>query len=203
MRIVSLLTVLVAVTAGACGGSTTGTGEAGGDPPNGTRPPSSDDLPTPDQPPPLPRIVGADCPSPTTVLVPSGGLIARSAGSVLRLRLVYQGSSMGLTDLRGADMVLPKDAGPFKPGEVAGYWVEVQSAAKATLYQRTFQDPTNQEGFPGPNGEGFSNSTIDRCVAKTFAVDVPNDADVRDVVIFGSPYGTNQGAVELARFSIK
>src|SRR4051812_13373301 len=166
MRILGLLGVLVAVTSMACGGSTSGTGDPTAP---GTTPPSHNPNDPPSSNPPIshndaPKIAGADCPSPTTVLVGSGGVIARPVGSVLRLQMIYQGSSMGVTDIRGADMVIYRGDGPFTPGVVAGYWVEAQTSAKATLYQRTFQDPTSQEAFPGPGGGGFSNSTIDRCV---------------------------------------
>jgi hypothetical protein len=218
MRIVSLL--MIGVAAGAfglvaCGGATTGTGDGtgagtgtGGTGTNTgdtTRPGVSADPPSSDPPSTNvqgPGVVGASCPNPTSVLVPSGGVIARPAGSALRLQLVYQGTAIGVTNVRGVDMILPPPSGPFTPGAVAGYWVETRSAS-ATTYQHIFQDPTVQEGFGGPGGGDFSNTTIDRCTAKIILADVPNDGSTSEVVIYGSPYGTNDGAIELARFTVK
>jgi hypothetical protein len=192
---------------GGCGGATTGTGDLTGTGAGDTTKPGAGGDTTSTDPPraslPKPGLVGESCPSPTSVLVASGGTIARPAGSVLRLQLVYQGSAIGVTSMRGVDMILGgTTGGPYTPGEVAGYWVETQSA-NATTYQHWLLDPTVQEAVGGPNGEGFSNSTIPKCTAKTIQADVPNDGSATDVVIYGSPYGTQDAAVELARFTVK
>lgn len=211
MRIVSLLMIGVAAAAFglvACGGTTTGTGDGTGTGSgigDTTKPGASADSPNVDPPKGTtqkPGLVGEACASPTTVLVSSGGTIARPAGSALRLQLVYQGSSIGVTTVRGVDMILGAPSGPYTPGEMAGYWVEAHST-NATTYQHWLLDPINQEAVGGPNGEGFSNSTIPACTAKYIQADVPNDGSTSEVVLYGSPYGTNDGAVELARFTVK
>jgi hypothetical protein len=209
MRIVSLLMIAVTASAmalGACGGATSGSvGSAGdgtgGEPPPGaaTTPPTTDQPPNAED---APKLAGASCPNPSSVLVLSGGVLARPAGSALRLQLVYQGSTIGVTSARGVDMILPPADGPFAAGKVAGYWVETRSAA-GTTYQRLVQDPTAQEAPGAPSGGGFSNSTLDRCAAKLILADVPNDASTSEVVVYGSPYGTSDGAIELARFTLK
>ena len=206
MRIVSLLMIAISAAAWACGGTTEGVPNTGTPDPGvpATSNPPASNPPVSDQPPtihpPTTTTTGADCPNPTSVLVGSGGTIARPTGSALRLQLVYQGSSIGVKQVRGVDMILPGGDGPFSDN--SGYWVETRSASKTT-YQRLFRDPTIQEAPAGPGGSGFMNSTIDRCVAKTISADVPNDSSMNELIIFGSPYGTQDRAVELARFSIQ
>jgi hypothetical protein len=143
---------------------------------------------------------GTPCPKPAPVQVPSGGTITRTSGSALRLQLVYQGASIGVTSARGVDMILAPADGPFAPGKVSGYWVESRSAT-APLYQHLFRDPTVREA-PGAGG-GFSNSTIDRCEPKIILADVPNDPAAVEIRVYGSPYGTVDAAIELARFNVK
>jgi hypothetical protein len=146
---------------------------------------------------------GTACPDPATVLVPSGGAITRPpSGSALRLQLVYQGSSIGVTDIRGVDMIIGPSDGPFVAGKVSGYWAETRTAT-ATVYQHLFRDPTVREAPGAPGGGGFTSSTMERCAKKIILVDVPNDASAKELVIFGSPYGTQGAAVELARFTLK
>ncbi len=222
MRIVSLLMVSVVASAMAlvaCGGATaggdgteTGTGSAKSDPGrspatsggNATGNDPGNDLPQPGIHPPTnghgPGTVGATCASPTQVSVGPGGTIARPVGSALRLQLTYQGSDIGVTEARGVDMLLSKGDGPFAPGAVAGYWVETRSAG-ATIYQHLVQDPTTLEAV-GAGGDGFTNVPVDRCAAKIILADVPNNPSITDIVIYGSPYGTNDGAVELGHFTI-
>ena len=227
MRIVSLLMVSVVASAVpllACGGATaggdatgtgTGSGSTASDPGpsagksgggvsgNDPRDPGND-LPQVGIHPPTnghgPGTIGAKCASPTKVSVGPGGTIGRPVGSALRLQLTYQGSDIGVTDARGVDMLLSKGDGPFTPGAVAGYWVETRSAG-ATIYQHLLQDPTTIEAV-GAGGSGFTNLPVDRCAAKIILADVPNSPSITDVVIFGSPYGTNDGAVELGHFTI-
>ena len=227
MRIVSLFLVSVAASALAlvgCGGATTGSDGTGTPGPASTSGTGSsgrigatagsgddpgNDLPQPgtgtNLHPPTngqgPGTVGATCASPTSVSVAPGGVIARPVGSALRLQLTYQGTDIGVTDARGVDMTLAPADGPFTPGKVAGYWVEARSG-KTTTYQHLFEDPTTMEAV-GPGGEGFMNLPIDRCTPKLILADVPNDPSTTDLVIFGSPYGTNDGAVELGHFTIK
>lgn len=132
----------------------------------------------------------------------NGGAIVRPVGSALRLQLVYQGSSIVVSNVRGVYIILASGDGPLLPTKVAGYWYETRSGT-TTAYQHLFRDPTNQEGAPGgPNGQ-FSNSTIDRCVAKTILADVPNDPSTTEIVVYGSPYGTQDVALELARFAVR
>ena len=144
----------------------------------------------------------APCAKPSPVVVASGGTITRPTGSALRLQLVYQGAAIGVTQVRGVDMVLAPADGPFAPGKVSGYWVESRSAA-APLYQHLFRDPTVREAPGAPGGGGFSNSTIDRCEPKIILADVPNDPAATELRVYGSPYGTVEAAVELARFKLK
>jgi hypothetical protein len=197
----------------ACGGATAGDGTGTGAPTSepgtsggsvtGSDP--GNDLPQPGVHPPVngygPGTVGATCASPTHVSVGPGGTIARPVGSALRLQLTYQGSDIGVTEARGVDMLLSKGDGPFAPGAVAGYWVETRSAG-ATIYQHLLQDPTTIEAVGGGGGS-FTNLPVDRCTPKLILADVPNDPSVTEIVVYGSPYGTNDGAVELARFTVK
>ncbi len=223
MRIVSLFMVSVAAASLAlagCGGATTGGDESGTGGPattgttgssGGTKTGSDpgNDLPQPGGGttvhPPIngrgPGTVGATCASPTNVSVGPGGTIARPAGSALRLQLTYQGTDIGVNDARGVDMILAPADGPFTPGVIAGYWVEARSGS-TTTYQHLLQDPTTMEAV-GEGGGSFKQLPIDRCTAKLILADVPNDPSTTDLVIFGSPYGTNDGAVELGHFAIK
>jgi hypothetical protein len=186
-------------TTGSSGGTTTG--HSGDDPGN--------DLPQPGggttvHPPVTghgPGTVGATCASPTQVSVGPGGEIARPVGSALRLQLTYQGTDIGVDEARGVDMILPPADGPFTPGVVAGYWVEARSG-KTTTYQHLFQDPTKMEAV-GEGGGSFMQLPIDRCTTKLILADVPNDPSTTDLFVYGSPYGTNDGAVELGHFTIK
>lgn len=142
------------------------------------------------------------CPDPEAVIVASGGALKRPAGSALRLDLVYQGTEIGIRNATGMDRVLAPSDGPFKPGAGSGYWVETASAA-GTLYQRLMRDPTILEAPAGPGGSDFTNSTIPQCQAKTLLADVPNDAAATEVRIYGSPYGTQDAAVLLGRFTLE
>jgi hypothetical protein len=220
MRIVSLLTVSVAVSAmslAACGGATAGDGSGtgpgagtatgpgpGSDPKPVTDPEPGDDPPVVHPPTTNgnpPGSVGTTCAMPTAVSVGAGGVIARPVGSALRLQLTYQGTEIGVNEARGVDMILPPADGPFTPGKIAGYWVEAHSGG-ATTYQHLFEDPTKLEAV-GAGGSGFTNLPVDRCTPKLILADLPNDPSTTELVIYGSPYGTNDGAVELGHFTIK
>ena len=219
MRIVSLLMVSVAASAmalAACGGATASDGSGTGPGPSTTTagPGTSGGTVTDPKPgesdppvvhPPIngggPGVVGATCATPTQVSVGPNGVIARPAGSALRLQLTYQGTEIGVNEARGVDMILPPADGPFTPGKIAGYWVEAHSGS-TTTYQHLFEDPTKLEAV-GEGGNGFTNVPVDRCTAKLILADVPNDPSTTELVIYGSPYGTNDGAVELGHFTIK
>ena len=43
---------------------------------------------------------------------------------------------------------------------------------------------------------------VDVLLSKSDGADVPNNPSITDTVIYGSPYGTNGGAVELGHFTI-
>jgi hypothetical protein len=207
MKIVRLLMVGLcgsSMAVAACGGATVATG---GEPAatGATTPPGGDDgVPPPSAPPsttaPGPGLGGESCLYPTLVLVASGGTIARAAGPTLRLELVYQGSSIGVTRVRGLDRGIPPSSGPFTVGEVAGYWVEARSGT-TTTYQQYVQDPTVAEGLGGPSGAG-STATLPVCEPKPIIAELPNEGTT-EVIVYGSPYGTNAPAGELARFTVK
>jgi hypothetical protein len=201
----SILALGLATTLMACGGSTAGSdgpSPGAGTPTAGdNRSPASSVTDAPKGASESTTSAGS-CPTPATVLVPSGGVIARPAGSALRLQLVYQGTSIGVKEVRGVDMILAPADGPFAAGEVSGYWVESRSGA-TTTYQHLFRDPTVQEAPGAPDGSGFTNSTIERCTEKLILADVPNDGSATEILVFGSPYGTQDAAIELARFTIK
>lgn len=131
---------------------------------------------------------------------PGGTLATRPTGTVLRISLAYQGTRVAITDVTGLTKILPPSVGPFQAGINAGYWFELRTAGDAVLDTRLIQDPTTQEA-PGPDG-GFTNSVRPLCDEKTFEVVVPNDPTAHYAVVFGSPYGTQLAATELARFKI-
>jgi hypothetical protein len=143
----------------------------------------------------------SDCKDPEPVLASSGGSLARPSGSALRLELVYQGSEIGIREARGVPMVLSPADGPFVAGYNAGYWAELRDTSGRTTFTRLLQDPTVLEA-PGANG-GFTNSTVDRCQPKPILLDVPNDPLAKTLVVFGSGYGTQSAAAELARFTLR
>jgi hypothetical protein len=143
-----------------------------------------------------------DCSTPEIPAVFAGDAIPRPAsGSTLRFDFVYQGSAMGMRTVRGVDMTLSPSDGPFKAGYNSGYWADVVDATGAVIFTRLLQDPTVLEA-PGPNSD-FTNTTVDRCAAKTILLDTPNAGAASEIVFYGSPYGTQDAAVELARFSLK
>lgn len=142
-----------------------------------------------------------DCASPAPMIAKNGTTIRQPVGSAQRFQLVYQGSEVGVTALRGVDMIIGGSDGPFAAGKNSGYWAEVRDASNKTTFTRLFQDPTRQEA-PAGNG-GFSNGTIDACIAKTILVDVPRSPSGSVLVIFGSGYGTQGAASELARFTLE
>lgn len=205
MRIALLAFLCVSLTA--CGG---GVSDGGADGTTGaTTPPGSSTTNPPGTAPPqtetnLPKTVGAECSNPTAVLVPSGGTIARPASKGIKIELVYQGATIGVTDVREREIIPGTSSTDVFGPDTSGYWLEGRTAGKMT-FQRSFRDPTNQEAFGPPPGVGggFTNTTIPRCDAKSIQVEAPNDASVTELVVFGSPYGTQERAVELARFSIK
>ena len=195
-RYASFLFVLLA----ACGGATDETA----DPANGStsQTPSSDvpqQTPESDDGTP-PATAPSECASPATVIATSGSTIRQPVGSVQRFQLVYQGSAVGVAALRGVDMTISGSDGPFIPGKHSGYWAEVRDASGAATFTRLFQDPTRVEA-PGNNG-GFSNSTVDKCIAKTILVDVPRSPTGSVLVIFGNGYAQGTAA-ELGRFTLE
>jgi hypothetical protein len=143
----------------------------------------------------------SECPSPAPVIARSGTTIRQPVGSVQRFQLVYQGSDVGVTALRGVDMIVGGSDGPFSAQQHAGYWAEVRDASGTTTFTRLLQDPTRQE-VPAGNG-GFANATIDKCIAKTILVDVPRSASGSVLVVFGMAYGAQATATELARFTLE
>lgn len=142
-----------------------------------------------------------DCASPAPVIAKSGTTIRQPVGSVQRFQLVYQGSDVGVTSLRGVDMIIAGSDGPFSAGKNSGYWAEVHDPSGKTTFTRLLQDPTRLEA-PGPNGT-FTNGTVDKCIAKTMLVDVPRSTTGSVLVIFGTGYGTQGTASELARFTLE
>jgi hypothetical protein len=206
MRIVSLLSIGLAASAMAvagCGGATsTPGGDGTGDARQPGQPGASTDSPATGSSSTGKQVVGASCAKPTPVIVASGGVIARPTGSVMRLQLVYQGTSIGVTDVRGVDMILPRADGPFVPGKVAGYWFETRDGS-STTYQHLFQDPTSLEAPGAPGGGGFAQVPVDRCSPKLILADLPSSPSATELIVYGSPYGTSDGAVELARFTLK
>jgi hypothetical protein len=144
-----------------------------------------------------------ECASPAAVIAKSSTTIRQPVGSVQRFQLVYQGAEIGVTSLRGVDMIIAGSDGPFAAGKNSGYWAEVRDASGKTTFTRLFRDPTNAEAPPPPGGGNFTNATIDKCIAKTILVDVPRSPSGSVLVIFGSPYGTQGTAGELARFTLE
>ena len=144
--------------------------------------------------------VDAGCPNTVqNVVVPPGGTLQpRPTGSTLRLRLSYLGSAVYVTNALGMDLALAPSAGPFAAGVNAGYWAELQDGAGTTLYTELLRDPTVLEGVSDDGG--FANGTVPRCTEKLISVDVPNDPSGHALVIFGSPYGTQDAATEIGRF---
>jgi hypothetical protein len=196
----TLLSLLLGLGLAACGGATTSE-PAPNDPGPGTTPGPGTGTPGTGTDPAGP--VTTECPNAEPVIVKSGGEIARPSGSALRLSLVYQGSSIGVTQLRGIDKTLSPSDGPFEPGKVSGYWADLLGGNGARLYTQLFMDPTRLEAPASPGGSDWKNTTRDRCEAKTIALDVPNDPIATTLVVYGSPYGTFEGAIELARFTLK
>lgn len=142
----------------------------------------------------------SDCASPEPVIAKSGTTIRQPVGSVQRFQLVYRGSDVGVTALRGVDMIIAPNDGPFVAGKNSGFWAEVRDASGKVAYSVLLQDPTRIEG-PGDNG-GFVNATVDKCTPKTILVDVPRSPSGSVLVIFGSPDG-QPTASELARFTLE
>lgn len=142
-----------------------------------------------------------DCASPASVIAKSGTTIRQPVGSVQRFQLVYQGSDVGVTSLRGVDMIIAGSDGPFSVGKHSGYWAEVRDGSGKTTFTRLLQDPTRLEA-PGPNGT-FTNGTVDKCIAKTILVDVPRSPSGSILVILGTGYGGQGTASELARFTLE
>ena len=143
-----------------------------------------------------------DCPTPLPAFVvnPGGTFNPRPTGSVLRLQLIYQGSALGVVEAKGIATTLAPADGPFQPGTNSGYWAELRDGADHRLFTRLLRDPTRME-VAGPDG-GFAQILIPKCSRKPIPLDVPNDPLARVLIVFGSPYGTQGGAVEIARFSL-
>ncbi len=169
----------------------------GGTPEPSAAPPAAPTA-TPRTAPPAP----AACAEPASVLARDGEHVVRPKGSALRFQLVYQGSSIGVSVLRGVDMVLGPSDGSFEPGKNSGWWAELRSASGAKIYTTLLRDPTIVEG-PGPGGT-LVNATLDPCAQKILLVDVPNDPAGVALVIFGSPDSAHGAPTrELARFAIR
>lgn len=146
--------------------------------------------------------VDSGCATPVAgVVVAPGGAIPPPTGHVaMQLTFVYQGASVYITRVGARDVAPVGDSTRPQPGVNSGYWVSVHDASDAVLFTQSFFDPTVQEGFGGDGG--FSNSTLPVCDPKSFIVDVPNDAAARAVVVYGSPYGTQNVATEIGRFTL-
>lgn len=147
------------------------------------------------------RAPKTECASSASVIAKSGTAIRQPVGSVQRFQLVYQGSEIGVTSLRGVDMIIGGSDGPLSTGTHSGYWAEVRDASGKTTFTRVLEDPTRIEG-PGDNG-GFTNATLDECSPKLILVDVPRSPAGSVLVIIGMPYGARGTASELARFTLE
>jgi hypothetical protein len=131
-------------------------------------------------------------------LVVSGGtLTPRPTEKELRVTIAYQGSRVAIIAAKGVDSLPDTGSSPLTPGVNSGHWFEIRDATNALLYTHLFQDPTSQEVF-GPNGQ----LPIPFCDEKQFELRMPNDSAGKDLVLYGSPYGTSQVASELARFHL-
>ncbi len=152
-------------------------------------------------------LVDSGCANPAAVIVRSGeNLGPPLTHTSLRLDMVYQGTSMGITGFEDSDSIVPASDAPLVVGTTTGFWAEVQSVGGADAgtveFTRLFQDPTRVEAPANPDGGGFVNGTLPVCNAKPFSITIPGTNKQRYVVIYGPPYGTNQPSVELARFGL-
>jgi hypothetical protein len=134
--------------------------------------------------------------------VPPGGTVTRPPEQVLRITFVYRGSLVAISNLFGANKVLPPSDGPFQPGVNSGYWAELQGATGQTLFSRLFQDPTHIEVPPPPDGGPFGQVLIPECDAKYFFLDLPNNPQAKRIVIFGNGYSGAGVAQELGHFTL-
>jgi hypothetical protein len=135
------------------------------------------------------------------VIARAGGSLSRPKGSALRFQLVYQGASIGVSELRGVDKIVGPSDGLFQAGKNSGWWAELEASSGAKVFTRLLQDPTVLEG-PGAHG-GLVNVTVDACKPKIVLVDVPNDPAGTVLVVFGTDASSGGRARELARFQIK
>lgn len=138
------------------------------------------------------------CESPTPTTVASGDAFDRPAGPIVRLQVVYQGSTMGIQSIAGVDMAIAPSDGPLEAGKNGGHWFVVVDQAQQPLYTRLFNDPSLKETVPGRNPAELRPI----CDPKFLMMDFPNNPSATAVIVFGSPYGTQEAAEEIARFTI-
>ena len=104
----------------ACGGATNEPSEVPGgasaantpNEPPATTPGSNDSQPA--------TAPANDCPSPASVIAKSGTTLRQPVGSAQRFQLVYQGSALGVTALRGVDMIIGGSDGTFTADKNSG-----------------------------------------------------------------------------------
>lgn len=76
----------------------------------------------------------------------------------------------------------------------------LEGASGQTIYTRVVSDPTVVEGVLADGGLVAGRAPF--CDAKVIHVDAPNDPSATALVVYGSPYATDDPAIELARFSL-
>lgn len=185
----------------ACGGATNE--PSGPSTSSSGSPATSSSVPATTETTPSASTASAECKASAPVIAKSGTSVKQQAGSVQRFQLVYQGDAIGVTALRGVDMIIGGSDGPFSATKSSGWWAEVHDPSGKTTFTRILQDPTRVEVPPAPGGGGFTNVTADKCKEKIVLVDVPRAPAGSVLVIFGTGYTAQGPTSELARFTME
>lgn len=129
-----------------------------------------------------------------------GPYTAGGVSPVLRFIVAYQGPRVQLTDVTNTEMRIRQSSPPQQATD-SGYWWELRDAAENVLYTRTIDSPWGVEVPPFSGGAGgFSWATSPYCSEEIGTLDVPNTAEAKSIVFFGSDHGTFNPSRERARF---
>ena len=144
-----------------------------------------------------------ECPLRTPVLAKSGGEVTLPNAAAMRFELVYKGHNLGVRVIKPIEATSATGDGPFTPAKTTGYWVELRDASNRILFTRKIVDPSHAETPRESESDPQRRVALEMCAPKAIFFELPQVSGATQLVMFGSPYGTDSPAEEIGRFTLR